>query len=370
MGLLVNKLILSHFRSYERYELELAPELTVIHGANAAGKTNLVEAIQLVTEAASFRNPQWSDLIRWGADEATVSMHASADSRERDVALTIRDSRRFYSVNGKAVRSASAVSGVIPAVVFTPNDLRLIKDSSERRREEIDSLGLQLSSSYRRLRSEYHRSVTQRNRLLREGSFSAGTLDAWSDRVADLGAALTNSRLRLLGRLDPHLKKAFTEIDESAVIEVSYAFGWGLPGQDDPIEFLRRTKDEQKLILKEAMVQKGEQERARGTTLVGPHRDDIRFKIDGRDTRSFGSQGQQRSVALAWKLAEVETVREVTGDSPVLLLDDVMSELDDRRRAALAAIVGTVAQTVVTTANIGYFTEDMLQRAHIVQVGE
>lgn len=362
--MLVHGVSLRGFRSYGSFDLELDPSLTIIHGPNAAGKTNIIEALQLTTEGVSFRSPQWKDVVSWGAASASVLMTATGDGRHREVELAISEGRRTFSVNGKKVRSSADVAGEIPCVIFTPNDMRLVKDSSDKRRDEIDSLGAQLSKSYGRLRSEYNRVVIQRNRLLKDEVVDRPTLDAWTDRLVVVGSSLTQHRVRLLDRMRPHIVAAASAIDPSTTLEISYQCTSAHYGA----EGVELTKSERERSYQDALELRNADEMARRLTLVGPHRDDIVFSIDGRDARTFGSQGQQRTVALAWKLAEVKTVREITGKSPLLLLDDVMSELDESRRRALTDEVGHTAQTVITTANIDYFNSELLGRARVISI--
>lgn len=365
MGFTVERIRLSNFRSYADREIQLDPSLTIIHGPNAAGKTNIIEALQLVTEAASFRAPQWGDLVRWGADSALIQMSASGDGRERAVELVVEGSSRNYRVNGKKVRSPGDVAGVIPCVIFTPNDMRLVKESADRRRDEVDSLGAQLSKSYGKLRAEYGKIVSQRNRLLKEDVVDRATLNAWTERLVVVGTALTEQRLRLLERMRPHIEAAFSAIDPSAVLGLTHTV---TSFDGDGSAYLGVSRGEREEMYAQRVSGRMADEIARRVTLVGPHRDDVTFTIDGREARAFGSQGQQRTIALAWKLAEVQTVRDVSGTSPILLLDDVMSELDANRRRALTSTVGKIAQTVVTTANIDYFDRALIERASVVPI--
>jgi len=362
VGLTITSVTVRNFRSYEDYTLELDHELTVLSGPNAAGKTNLLEAIQLLTEADSFRRPSWSEAVRRGSEEARLSLQAEADGRRLGIELAISSrGRRSYSVNGKARKSITQVAGILPCVIFTPDDLRMVKDSAEGRRAALDSLGSQLSPSYARLRAEYDKTLRQRNALLRAGDGDEETMGAWGERLAVVGGQLVAHRMRLFARMKSSMQGIYPRIADDGDLTIQYVPSWerdGVAGVDGaPDESIRRH-----------LQTKRGAEAARKASISGPHRDEIVFKIGGDDARVYASQGQQRTVALAWKLAEVDVITAVAAQRPVLLLDDVMSELDERRRHALAAFVGSAAQTVITTTNLGYFESDLLTRAKVVSL--
>jgi DNA replication and repair protein RecF len=358
----ITRLELTDFRNYEKFVLEPAPGLTVLVGPNAAGKTNVVEAIQLVTAARSFRRPEYSDLIRWNAHLARVRMRAEEGARLLEVELRVdEDTGRAYLVNGQARRRHSEVAGLLPSVIFTPDDLSLVKGPAERRRSTVDDLGEQLSPTYGSLRRDYGKVVRQRNTLLREGA-PGSSMGAWDEQLVSLGARLVVHRLGLLERTMAHAVRRYAEMTHGERLGYRYADRCGIEAC--------RTVDAAEVegAMREQLETRAHEERQRGVTLVGPHRDDIILEIEDRDARSFGSQGQQRTIALAWKLAEVEMVEEVLRRKPVLLLDDVMSELDAERRAALSRVVASEIQTVVSTTTTGYFTDETLEHATIVDI--
>jgi len=359
----ITRLELTDFRNYGNLVLEPSNTLTVLVGPNAVGKTNIVEALQLVTAARSFRRPDFSDVVRWGAERALVRLRAEDGPRLLEIELEIdAEGRRTYTVNGQVKRRHSDVAGLLPSVVFTPDDLGMVKGPAERRRAAIDDLGEQLSSTYGSLRRDYGRAVRQRNALLKEG-VSGPQMEAWSEQVIVLGAALVVHRLRLLDRLMIHASERYSEMAAGEELGYTYADRCALatcPTMD--IETISAA-------MREEMVRRRHEERRRQVTLVGPHRDDIVLTVRGKDARAFASQGQQRTIALSWKLAEVAVVEDVLRREPVLLLDDVMSELDAERRSALSEVVMSRIQTVVTTTNTGYFTDEMLARASVVPIG-
>jgi DNA replication and repair protein RecF len=334
----------------------------VLVGPNAAGKTNVVEAIQLVTAARSFRRPEYSDLIRWGRPRARVDMRAEDGPRLLEVRLDIDEaSGRTYAVNGQVRRRHADVAGPLPSVVFTPDDLTMVKGPADRRRSAIDDLGEQLSPTYGSLRRDYGKVVRQRNALLREGAPTSDR-EAWDDQLMSLGSRLVVHRLGLLDRTMTHAVRRYGEMTQGEELGYTYADRCGLTS------CAAMTAPEVEAAMRVELGSRAHDERARGVSLVGPHRDDIILTVGGRDARSFGSQGQQRTIALAWKLAEVEIIEEVLRRKPILLLDDVMSELDAERREALSEVVASEVQTVVTTTNTGYFSAKTLDEAAIVRI--
>ena len=244
-------------------------------------------------------------------------------------------------------------------MVFTPDDLRMVKDSAEKRRAAVDGVGDQLSRAYRSLRGEYERTLRQRNAVLKNTPTETELLGVLTERLTVTGQAFSGHRKRLFGRISSRAKEVFGELVPNETMDVAYESSWTKEG----------IEEESTTALGEALLITSQEERARRTTIMGPHRDEIRFLLDGKDARVYASQGQQRTIALAWKLAEVSTMTEVGGQPPILLLDDVMSELDENRRGALAARVGEAAQTFLTTTNLGYFEPEMVERAHIVRLG-
>ena len=361
MGLSVTHLKLRNFRSYDSFELMPDPHLTVIVGPNAVGKTNIIEALQLLTAAESFRRPQWIETIRWGAEETSVALTAEGDGRLLETSVEIGIAgKREYRVNGKPRRRIADISGILPCVLFTPEDLRLVKDSAERRRSALDSLGVQLSPSYRSLKGEYERLVRQRNAQLRAPSMNRDVFATVTDRTILVGASFMAARIRLFNRINLKLSELYGTLSSGETLLSQYLPSWEAAAGDSDAE------GEMEHNLRITADLRHDEEVARGTTLFGPHRDDVLFEINGKGARAFSSQGQQRTIALAWKLAEVFVVKDISGQAPLLLLDDVMSELDENRRHSLALSVGEAAQTVITTANIGYFDQALIDRAKVV----
>lgn len=347
------------YRSFASYELDLAPGVTVLAGPNAVGKTNLVEALQLLTAGQSFRRPAPAELVREGAARCRASLVLEGEGRRLEHGLEVEDGKRSFTVNGKRARAAS-VRGALPSVLFCPDHLDMVKRSASVRRVALDDFGVQLNEQYGRLVAAYARTVEQRNSLLKERVCDRGLLAAWDESLAAAGAALLAHRTALLARIRVHFTRVYRQIAPHEEADVSYRASIGE---------LPTSREEARSAIAAALAAGFEDERRRGITLVGPHRDEIAFTVCGRDARAFGSQGQQRSIVLAWKVAEVEVTRDILGRPPLLLLDDVMSELDAGRREALTAFVSGGIQTVITTANLGYFSDAVLEDAKVVRIG-
>ena len=364
MGIYARTLTVHNYRSYELYELELDEGVTVLVGPNAAGKTNLVEALQLLTAGQSFRRPSPSDLVRDGAPGTKIELRLEGDGRVLDMGMTVERGRRAFSRNGKKV-TASGVRGVLPSVLFCPDHLDMIKRSASVRRAALDDFGVQLNESYAQLVGAYERTLEQRNNLLKDRFASHDLLGAWDDALITAGASVLVHRLALLERVRERLVDVYARIAPRETVDVRYRASIG----DIPAASAR-DRDAVASCFAAALAETREDEVRRGLTLVGPHRDEIVFLVDGREARSFASQGQQRSLVLAWKIAEVEVTYDILGRYPILLLDDVMSELDAARRESIMRFVEGEIQTVITTTNLGYFSDGILDASKVVGIGE
>lgn len=359
MSIAATELSVLHYRSFDDRKIELDPGITVLVGRNAVGKTNLVEALQLLTAGASFRRPAASELLREGEGSGRIRLTLEGEGRLIEMGLDFSEGKRSFTRNGKKTRAAG-IRGVLPSVLFCPDHLDMVKRSASRRREALDSFGVQLNENYAKLLAAYERTVEQRNNLLRDG-YAPGLLEVWDESLATTGAQLLLHRTALLERIREHFIEVYRAIAPYEEPDVRYvpSFGEVADGREAiAAQFL------------DALAERREDELRRGCTLVGPHRDEVLFTIDGRSARDFGSQGQQRSIVLAWKIAEVQVTRDILGRYPLLLLDDVMSELDPARRDAIVGFIADEIQTVITTTNLGYFADDMLQRARVIRIGD
>lgn len=368
-GLRVSSASLSQFRNHAAWASELDPGLTVLVGRNATGKTNILEAVMVAATGTSFRSFVWEDLVMRGTQEARVSITSSRSRVPTEIDLSITNQgAREYSVNGNRKRKMSEIVGRIPLVSFVPEDLSMSKGSSEKRRVPLDALGDRLSSAYSALRVEYARLVRQRNTLLRQGAADRD-LEPWDEMLASVGGSLTMHRIRLLVRMKDPAITAYGRVSGGETLGIEYFASWSDGPASAVEEIAGMGKDEIEQAIGQALHRGRDRDRERGMTLSGPHRDDVVLSIEGHPVRAYASQGQHRTVALAWKMAEVDVVHEVSGVRPLLLLDDVMSELDSRRRAELSSYVLEGSQSILTTTNLSYFTDEMLDAATVVELG-
>ena len=346
----IASLELRNFRSYESFSLDGLDRLTILVGPNASGKTNAIESINLLTAQSSFRNPTPDELIGRHGDTASASVRIEGEGRVLDMGMLVEQGRRKWRLNGKA-KSAKEVRGILPSVVFTPDDLQVVKGPDKLRRRELDAIGSQLNSNYDQILHDYGKLLTHRNRLLKDGADDT-MLEAIDDVFVIVAEQLSDYREALFGRVLPIQGSHYGRLSASSeTLSGSYRRSW----EGD---------------LRQALRDSREDERMRKRTLAGPHLDRISFEIDGLDASMYASQGQQRSVMLSLKLAEVDLIEEMKGASPVLLLDDVMSELDETRRSALVGLVSKGSQTFVTTANMDYFDDGMISEARIVELSK
>lgn len=368
MDLSINSLSFTRFRNYESFSLEDLGPLTIFIGRNAVGKTNVLEGIHLLTSTSSFRRPQISQLIFEGSSQALLKMEASDESRLISTSLHLEEGKKRFAVNGKA-RQAADVRGILPSVAFTPDDLELAKKSSGVKRDALDALGAQLSKNYFILHRDYEKALRYKNKLLKEEA-SPLLVEAMNETFSTCATQLFCYRKALFSRMMPIVSKAYEAISGTdEPFEASYLPSWDhLAGK--PSSQRQYSKEEVSDLISRSLHENGEEERLRRRSLVGPHNDKITFALAGKDCSGFASQGQQRSIVLAWKLAEVEMVKQTVGTNPVLLLDDVMSELDESRRDLLIKQVDGAVQTFITATDLSPFGEELLDVARVVKLGK
>ena len=304
------------FRNLSSGEIIPSPEENVIFGSNAQGKTNLLEGMWLFTGERSFRGAKDPELVRQGCESAEIRLDFSADGRDQTAKISVNGGRRSAELNGVKKRSCAAMIGEFRAAVFSPEHLSLLTGGPAGRRAFVDAALCQIKPAYAALFAEYSRSLAQRNALLKDIPQCADlldTLDVWDARLVQFGERIMRGRAAYLEQLSPR----------------AAAFYGGMCGGREELT-LRYEKSAPDFAA--ALKESRRNDLMTGHTGVGPHRDDVSAEISGMDARAYGSQGQKRSAVIAMKLAEAELLESATGETPVIFLDDVLSELDAQRR--------------------------------------
>ena len=352
--MIIESLELKNYRNYRELSLSFDPGTNLLYGDNAQGKTNILEALYYCASAKSHRGSKDKEIIRFGEEEAHVKLLL----RKRDFPYRIdmhlkMNSAKGIAVNGLPIRRASELFGILNAVLFSPEDLNIIKNGPADRRRFMDLELCQLDRSYVHALVSYNRALVQRNRLLKDISFQPElreTLDLWDAQLVNYGSQLIRARRDFLMRLNPVIGPIHS----------------GLTGGKEEISVIYDSNtDEQEF--ESSLARARESDLRQKITSVGPHRDDIGFFVKrtdaedqsaavprdlrGMDLRRFGSQGQQRTAALSLKLSEIGLMEQATGESPVLLLDDVLSELDTDRQKQLLKTISRI-QTVITSTGM------------------
>lgn len=401
-------LSLTHFRNYQHLELDFSSRLTLLRGDNAQGKTNLLEAIYLLSTSKPVHAQTEREVVDWQAEEepipycrvaAQVMSHQKSETRllELEIVYVPRSDGVNFSkqvkINGVNKRSMDLV-GLLRSVLFLPEDVALVAGAPSERRRYLDIALCQIDPGYCRALSAYQKVVTQRNSLLKtlrdqgvQATSSAvdAQLGFWDEKLIQHGAAVLAKRQSYVIELDSLARLRHADLTagrEALCVEYVPTFNFG-PMDEDEFRCWKagemnggrnhvpaHSVDAQTItgLYEMKLHRRRSRELAAGATLYGPHRDDLRFLADGRDLRTYGSRGQQRSAALSLKLAEVQAMMKATGSSPLLLLDDVMSELDAKRRGTLLEALGEVDQAVLTTTDWDDFSPEFRAAAQCLRV--
>ncbi|MBD2258674.1 DNA replication/repair protein RecF [Pseudanabaena sp. FACHB-2040] len=363
---------LRHFRNYTEQQVDFSAPKTILVGENAQGKSNLLESVEVLATLKSHRTSRDSDLIREGAAVGQISATVQRDLGPADLSLVLRNGgRRTAILNGEKLRRQLDFLGALNAVQFSSLDLELVRGGPGERRTWLDTLLMQLEPVYAHILSQYNQALKQRNALIRqtygeeEEPQPAPQVDAtqfalWDAQLAALGTRVIRRRARAIERLAPLAQEWHRAISgQTEDLQIRYQPNVPLE-EDDP--GIIQTAFLEKIRLRAIA------ERHQRTSLVGPHRDDIEFTINDTPARQYGSQGQQRTLVLALKLAELKLIDSVVGDPPLLLLDDVLAELDLKRQNQLLDAIQDRFQTLITTTHLGSFDAQWLQSSQILTV--
>jgi DNA replication and repair protein RecF len=361
----LKRLSLKHYRNYEEVHFEVDHMVNIIVGPNAQGKTNLLESIFVLALTKSHRTHQDKELIQWNAPY--TQLHGEIDKKYGPckLDLTIAQQGKKAKINGLEQKKLSNFIGALNVVMFAPEDLEIVKGSPSIRRRFLDMEIGQVHPTYLYDLSQYQKILVQRNNYLKQLYTTRDTkavmLDVWNEQLVQFGIKIIKKRQSFIKKLQIWAEKIHYGITAGKEqIEIAYSCAF------DPLILEDETVLFEQFMIKLSKVK--EQELRRGVTLVGPHRDDLQFTINGKDVQTFGSQGQQRTTALSLKLAEIELIREEVGEYPVLLLDDVLSELDRYRQTQLIETFQNKVQTFITTTGIESIDLTKLENASVIHV--
>lgn len=407
----INGLVLENFRNYKNLEIEFDERRNLIVGENAQGKTNLVEAIYLTAFARSFRTNNSADMIMFGEASGRVSADLTSEDIDKNISITIRsDGKKMIKKDGKVVKRTADLLNTVVVIVFTPEDLRIIKDSPDKRRAFINRELSQMRPRYYEQLRRYNEALKEKNALLKgffnvkkktftradnislndvtpgyaqgagAGSgasadggaaapdrnpydnsrrYNEDMLDIYDRQLADAGYELIRYRMEFAEMLSEEASEIMRNIsDGRESLEIKYKtacdFVTASEGRDILYSQIRHNRD---------------RDIYNGSATLGPHRDDLEFFINGNDAKKFGSQGQQRTIALSLKLAEIRIARQMLGEAPVLLLDDVLSELDPGRQRFLISEIDDV-QLFITSAELADEVRSALQGGTLFRIEE
>lgn len=335
----INSLSLRNFRNYESLDISFNPSRNIIVGENAQGKTNLVESVYMCSFARSFRTSNSTDLVMFGKDMCLISADIESSSFDRKIGISVtRQGKKMIKKDGKPVSRTAELLNNLVVVIFSPEDLRIIKDSPDKRRNFINKEISQLRPRYFECLKNYNDALKQKNALLKNDVIMDEMLDIYDSQLAYNGYELVKYRRNFVDKLSACSSELQSRISQGReTLEITYS------------ESCRADSAEQMMAEFAALREK---DRMYRSASIGPHRDDLEFFINGKDARKFGSQGQQRTIALCMKLAEVRIARDVLMENPVLILDDVLSELDIERQKFLLKEIDDV-QLFITSTELG-----------------
>jgi len=369
----LEQLNLDYFRNYIKEEIKFDSNKVVLLGDNAQGKSNILEAIALLSTLKSYRTNKDIDLIYHNRLYGQITAEIQNKYANYDLKITLpQKGRKQLTINQEKVKRNIDFLGILNTVLFSSLDIDLVRGAPEYRRNWVDNLLIQVEPIYFQVIKDYYHVLRQRNALLKQikkQGFNhpdnipkniALELVIWNEKLAQTASRVTRRRARVLKKIEPLAKFWHSQISaKTEKLHINYTPN--VPWSEDNPEIVQQTiqkEIEQKKILEINF----------GSTLVGPHRDEIEFIINDSVAKNYGSQGQQRTLVLALKLSELELIEQIVGESPVLLLDDVMAELDLKRQQQLLDCLGDRFQTIITTTHLNYFDQKLLDEAQIIQV--
>lgn len=352
----VTSLQLQNYRNYETMSISFRDGINILYGDNAQGKTNVLEAIYLCATTKSHRGAKDKEMLRFGQEEAHIRLTMEKKHTSHQIDMHLKKSKtKGVAIDQIPIRRSSQLLGLLHAVFFSPEDLRIIKNGPQERRRFVDIVLCSMDKSYLYVLEQYQKVLNQRNHLLKQIIFRsdlAETLDIWDEQMVTYGVEIIKKR------------QSFIERMNGIICDIHAS----LTGKKEELVLLYEpsVKIED---YKAALASRRQRDTKQCSTAIGPHRDDINFLVNGVDIRRFGSQGQQRTAALSLKLSEIEMIEQTIDDRPILLLDDVLSELDDQRKKYLLNQIKNI-QTIITCTGVEEFLESRMPIDQVYYVEE
>lgn len=354
VAMFVKSLEISNFRNYSHLSLEFSSGTNILYGDNAQGKTNVLEGVFLGATTKSHKGSKEKEIIKLGEEEAHIRMYIERDGIEHRIDMHLRKNKsKGVAIDGIPIKKSGELFGIVNVVFFSPEDLSIIKDGPSERRRFVDLELCQLDKLYLHNLINYNKVLNQRNNLLKQVGFNRSlleTINVWNLQLVNYGTQIIKTRNQFIHDMNELVVMLHNKLsDGKESLKIVYEYNV----MED--EFLSKLE---KNI---------ERDIAQKVTTVGPHRDDLSFLINGVDVRKFGSQGQQRTAALSMKLSEIELVKKVTNDQPILLLDDVLSELDRKRQNQLLDSIKDI-QIILTCTGLEEFVTNRMNTEKIYKV--
>ena len=352
--MIIKSLELADFRNYDSLHIDFSSGTNILYGDNAQGKTNILEAIYLCATTKSHKGSKDKDIVNFNKEEAHIRTYLEKDNVDMRIDMHLRKNKtKGIAIDGQKIKKAAELLGLLNVVFFSPEDLSIIKNGPAERRRFVDMELCQLDQFYLYNLNHYNKIVNQRNKLLKDMYFNPSlrdTLNIWDSQLISFGSKIIERRQLFVEQLN----------------EIIYDIHKKLSGgkEDLMIQY------EPDIIIgdyEKALYESQERDVKLKQTTVGPHRDDFSFMVGNIDIRKFGSQGQQRTAALSLKLSEIELVRKITKDNPILLLDDVLSELDSNRQNYLLSTIGEI-QTIITCTGLDEFVNNRFEIDKVFQI--
>ena len=349
----IEKLALNNYRNYDNADITFSDGINILYGDNAQGKTNILEAVYMTATTKSHRSSKDKDIIRFGSDESHIRTELKKNDVSHRIDIHLRKSKsKGIAIDMIPIKRSADLFGMINIILFSPEDLSIIKNGPAERRRFMDMELCQLNRIYYNNLSTYNKILNQRNNQLKEDMYGKNQdiLDVWDSQLIDYGLKIIKDRnnfINMINEIIVDIHRVLTNGKE----DLRLVYDKNVSEDNFAIELCNRRDMDIRLM----------------STSVGPHRDDISFMINDIDVRKYGSQGQQRTVALSLKLAEIELVKKIINDNPILLLDDVMSELDSTRRDALLSSISNI-QTIITCTGYDDFIKERLSVDMIYKV--